>query len=113
MVFSFRTGKSKNLKAKMVVDKDQLFYKTNHRNRGVAVIFNHETFKVPHLSKRNGTNADRNNLKSCLEMLGFNVIVHDDLNAKEVMENVEKCDYEYSLNLIFSMFTIQLFFNRE
>jgi caspase 6 len=76
----------------MVVDKDQLFYKFDHKRRGTAVIFNHEIFDVQHLGKRNGTNADRDNLESCLRRLGFEVIIHNNLTAEGVMDEVEKCD---------------------
>ena len=42
-------------------------YNMSHPKRGTAIIFNHETFFDPRLSKRNGTNIDRDRMESTLK----------------------------------------------
>lgn len=69
--------------------KYALHYNMKHKNRGMAIIFNHENFKNPNL-KRTGTNADRDMLKDVLVKLGFNVKVYNDLKLLELKNTVQQ-----------------------
>ncbi|RZC36072.1 Peptidase C14 domain containing protein [Asbolus verrucosus] len=58
----------------------------NHPKRGTAVIFNHVNFSLPECSKRDGSDKDRDALTDVLHELDFDVIVHNDLTANEVLD---------------------------
>ncbi|XP_014276159.1 caspase-1 [Halyomorpha halys] len=95
--FSNPKNKNKNGDAAMVVHKDSLFYKMDHTSAGVAFIFNHEKFIMPHLRDRTGTQEDCSNLRKCFELLGFSVTVYQDLEIKEFMQRIEKiAELDYS-----------------
>ena len=55
-----------------------------HENRGIALIFNHETFSVQ--PKRNGTLKDGEDLKAILEGLNFDVRDHMDLKLEQIKD---------------------------
>ncbi|XP_063237670.1 caspase-1 isoform X2 [Bacillus rossius redtenbacheri] len=78
------------LKARAPVGRNAAFYNMNHKNRGVALIFNHENFKMGTLRSRTGTTADRENLSSCLKELGFTVTIYNDLAQKQIMTIVNE-----------------------
>ena len=60
----------------MPTEKDASHYNMSHRRRGKAYIFNHMNFDpVQQLKARNGTDADRDNLRVCLRQLDFDVEV--------------------------------------
>lgn len=61
-----------------------VYYDISHVNRGVALIFNHTTFKDEKKTDRNGTVKDALDLKAVLEGLKFDVTVHKDLKAVDV-----------------------------
>ncbi|XP_002197219.4 caspase-6 isoform X5 [Taeniopygia guttata] len=64
-------------------------YKMNHQRRGLALIFNHERFYWHlRLQDRRGTWVDRNNLKSILTELGFEVRLFDDLKKEDVQQRI-------------------------
>uniref|UniRef100_A0A8C5U2M9 Caspase-6 n=1 Tax=Malurus cyaneus samueli TaxID=2593467 RepID=A0A8C5U2M9_9PASS len=67
----------------------------SHPRRGVALIFNHELFNwrltLPH---RNGTMADRDNLKHSLTDLGFEVRPFDNLKADEVLQKIHEASMD-------------------
>ncbi|XP_033247574.1 caspase-1-like isoform X1 [Drosophila miranda] len=65
-------------------------YNMNHKNRGLALIFNHEFFKIPTLQTRLGTNVDAEELSKTFKKLGFDVTVHKDCKWQKIRENVEK-----------------------
>ncbi|EDW31806.1 GL11317 [Drosophila persimilis] len=65
-------------------------YNMNHKNRGLALIFNHEFFKIPRLKTRLGTNVDAEELSKTFKKLGFDVTVHKDCKWQKIRENVEK-----------------------
>jgi hypothetical protein len=70
----------------MPVDRDSETYNMNHKQRGLAIIFNHKTFdKNLDLGIRNGTDVDRDNLVKTLEELDFEVQVHNDLTYKKLV----------------------------
>ena len=48
----------------MPVEKDSETYNMNHKRRGLAIVFNHKNFDPRlGLKTRNGTDADRDNLR--------------------------------------------------
>lgn len=80
----------------MPVPKYATFYNMQHRNRGVAVILNHETFMVNmKLKARAGTSVDAKNLESSLEKLGFKVQVHHNLSVANVDNIVDEGESQW------------------
>ncbi|XP_017847132.1 caspase [Drosophila busckii] len=75
--------------AKMVTDRHAAEYNMRHKNRGMALIFNHEHFDVPTLKSRAGTNVDCENLSRVLKQMDFDVTVHKDCRYKEILRTVE------------------------
>lgn len=62
----------------------------NHKRRGVAIIFNHKNFDPRlGLKTRNGTDADRDNLRVTLRQLDFEVKVFDDLPYREMVRTAK------------------------
>ena len=50
--------------ARMPVERDAEMYNMNHKRRGIALVFNHKNFEPRlGLKTRNGTDADRDNLR--------------------------------------------------
>lgn len=95
-VFGFRKARFDNrVYARMPVDKDAMFYNMNHKNRGRAVIFNHENFQIDRLRPRSGTEVDAANLKDALKAFGFDVSVYHDLNYRELKRIVDKGKLNY------------------
>ena len=83
------------------------FYDFMHDNRGIALIFNHET--ISDQPKRNGTLKDGKDLKAILERLNFDVRDHMDLNfqqIKDILHNGKtlKLEVEYFMNLFLFQF---------
>ena len=67
----------------MPVERDSEVYNMNHPRRGIAIIFNHMNFDPRlGLKQRNGTNVDRDSLRSVLKGLDFEVKVYNDLYFK-------------------------------
>ena len=64
-------------------------YKMNHPRRGLAIVFNHKIFNK-HAQQRNGTNIDRESIKTSLTKLHFEVQIHNDKCTKEISEILEK-----------------------
>uniref|UniRef100_A0A336MXM6 CSON002720 protein n=1 Tax=Culicoides sonorensis TaxID=179676 RepID=A0A336MXM6_CULSO len=75
--------------ARMPVERFGSEYNMNHKNRGYALIFNHEYFDVPSLKARSGTAADCENLVNTLQNLHFNVKVYKDLKYRDILKEVE------------------------
>ncbi|XP_055298994.1 caspase-1-like isoform X2 [Sitodiplosis mosellana] len=72
------------------------YYNMNHKNRGLAVIFNHEEFDDSDWSVRYGTRVDCDNLKTTFTALNFNVRVHEDQTKSEmknILQNVAAEDH--------------------
>jgi len=74
----------------MSVDRNSAYYKMSHKRRGMAIIFNHESFDIQSLKCRNGTNVDRDNLKLAMKDLGFEVAVHDNLTSRDIMKILDQ-----------------------
>ncbi|XP_056603435.1 caspase-6-like [Triplophysa dalaica] len=65
-------------------------YKMNHKRRGIALIFNHESFFWQlRLNNRNGTNADNSNLIRRFDELGFDVRAYENQKRDKVLEILE------------------------
>jgi caspase 7 len=81
--------------AVMPCEKDSELYNMNHRRRGLAIVFNHKNFDPRlGLKTRNGTDADRDNLRSTLRTLDFAVKVYNDLPYKEMERILEEASNE-------------------
>ena len=83
------------------------YYDFMHENRGIALIFNHETFSGQ--LKRNGTLKDGKDLKAILEGLNFDVRDYMDLKLKQIkgiLHNGKtlKLEVEYFMNLFLFQF---------
>ncbi|CAB0004618.1 unnamed protein product [Nesidiocoris tenuis] len=87
---SYEVAKQKLPVAKMSVDKQALFYRMDHKKRGICLILNNEKFFVPNLKDRYGTQADRDNLEVIFNRLGFEVIVRDNLTCSATMKQVKE-----------------------
>ncbi|XP_053623520.1 caspase-1-like [Plodia interpunctella] len=76
--------------AQMPVHRNALYYKMDHKRRGVAIIFNHEYFDIHNLKPRTGTNVDSNNLARVLKSLGFSVTVFENLTYRTLSAHVQE-----------------------
>lgn len=56
----------------------------NHKKRGVAIIFNHFEFDIPHTPARRGTQVDCDAMETSLKDLDFEVIIFNELKANEI-----------------------------
>ncbi|XP_063620182.1 caspase-1 [Cydia splendana] len=75
--------------AKMPVDRNAAYYNMNHKNRGMAIIFNHEHFDIHSLKSRTGTNVDSDNLSKVLKALGFRVTVCHNLKSEDINRYIQ------------------------
>jgi len=75
----------------MPVEKYAEEYNMNHNRRGKAVIFNHDEFK--NKSPRHGSAVDVSILKETYEALGFEVIVHKNLNFAAIQNAITECKF--------------------
>ncbi|KAL1117754.1 hypothetical protein AAG570_004069 [Ranatra chinensis] len=66
----------------------------NHKKRGVALLFNFETFDVPQMARRSGTSADAENLRLQLCRLNFDVRTYNDLKVDELFNIIEAVSKE-------------------
>lgn len=73
----------------------------NHGTRGLAIIFNHEFFKVAHLKQRCGTNIDCENLAETLRSLGFDVKDFHNSDHKDISKYLEKGKISFHVLRIF------------
>lgn len=64
------------------------FYKMDHKNRGLALIFNHETFDAH--KARTGTDVDRNRLKKTLTSLDFHVKCYENLTIEDIKNKLKE-----------------------
>ncbi|XP_055375465.1 caspase-like [Condylostylus longicornis] len=82
--FGFARGEPQARFAKMPVERYAAKYNMKHKNRGVAIIFNHEHFDIPSLKSRAGTNVDCENLCYTFKQLSFEVHVYKDKKFKDI-----------------------------
>lgn len=63
------------------------------------MIFNHETYLDFNLTRRHGTQTDREQLDKTFAALGFDVQIHDDLREADIRRTlVEGKSRDFSLN---------------
>lgn len=82
-----------NVVARMTTERNARYYKMDHPKRGLAIIFNHELFKVSGLKQRTGTHVDCANFKQQLERLNFQVVVYTDLEHQDVIGKIREGKY--------------------
>ncbi|XP_028176285.1 caspase-1-like [Ostrinia furnacalis] len=80
----------RNRFAKMPVDRNAPYYNMNHKNRGMAIIFNHEHFDIHSLKPRTGTNVDSDNLAKVLKSLGFTVTVFHNKKSEDINSYIKQ-----------------------
>ncbi|XP_078120749.1 caspase-8 [Sander vitreus] len=61
------------------------YYALIHSPRGLCVVINNEYFLGTELKNRGGTQEDAKALRTVFTRLGFNVVVHDNLTANEML----------------------------
>ncbi|XP_011196246.2 caspase-like [Zeugodacus cucurbitae] len=81
-------GRYRSCTANMATDRDAVEYNMRHKNRGLALIFNHETFDVRTIEPRTGTNVDCENLTKVLKKLDFDVNVFNDCRLNELKQQL-------------------------
>lgn len=81
---------SSTLTARMATERHAAEYNMKHKNRGPAHIFNHESYDIPSLKSRSGTEEDCRRLSATLKKLGFDVKVHKDKKLKEIQNIIEE-----------------------
>lgn len=64
------------------------FYKMDHKNRGIALIFNHKIFDAHKV--RTGTDKDRDRLEQTLRTLNFDVKIHENKSIDEIKEILDE-----------------------
>jgi hypothetical protein len=82
---------SESYEADMPVEKYAEEYNMNHNRRGKAVIFNHDEFK--NKSLRPGSAVDASILEETYKVLGFEVIIHNNLRVHQIQNAItgRKC----------------------
>ncbi|KAF6036000.1 hypothetical protein EB796_005686 [Bugula neritina] len=70
------------------LDDSAFEYKMNHKNRGVAVIINNDSFyPETQMSDRTGSSVDRDKLHTALSFVGFkDIIVENNLTARKMVD---------------------------
>nr|CAD7575557.1 unnamed protein product [Timema californicum] len=81
---------NRHIEARSPVGRNSAFYSMNHKNRGVAIILNHEFFEIKTLKDRSGTKVDCEKLSSTLQGLGFNVFPYHNLRLKDITKVIEE-----------------------
>lgn len=85
----------------LTTPRDSLDYNMCHRSRGICLIIENETFALRgpstrHLTKRIGSDVDRNQLVNLFDKLSFHVIVQRDLRVsgvREILRQVSHLDH--------------------
>ncbi|XP_066148204.1 caspase-like [Euwallacea fornicatus] len=67
---------------------DDEFYDMGHKNRGIALIFNHTHFDSIMYKERKGTEHDSAALRALLRKLSFHVEVYEDYTLKEIRNSL-------------------------
>ncbi|XP_026285621.1 caspase-2 isoform X1 [Frankliniella occidentalis] len=67
--------------------KNATHYNMEHKERGLALIFNHENFSIPRLNLKSSPRiVDCENFKNTLESIGFKVHIYSDFTVSEINE---------------------------
>lgn len=75
------------------------YYKMNHKNRGLCLIFNHESFLDKSLGLRKGTQVDRNRLLKTFTALDFDVRIFDNSSEWEIRGILKKGKLKFTFNI--------------
>lgn len=82
------------------------YYKMDHKNRGLCVIFNHETFHDTSLALRKGTKVDRDRLQKTFTALDFDVRIVDNPSEWEIRGILKKGELKMQEWEIFSFYPV-------
>lgn len=74
------------MKINVPTERHATYYNMNHKNRGFALIFNHEVFECN--ERRQGTLVDCESLVACLEKLGFIIRLFHDLDYADIQQKI-------------------------
>ncbi|XP_076642964.1 caspase-1 isoform X2 [Halictus rubicundus] len=93
---------------KSPVMKDDTHYNMNHKRRGRCVILNHRKFEMGPDWNRKGSEVDVLKITSVFQnVLGFDVITHDDLTTEQIMDTAKRLSEEdHKDNDCFCMFIL-------
>lgn len=84
------------------MEKDADEYKMDHKKRGKAIILNHEHFERD--ESRDGTMKDVEKISKTMEVLGFEVEVHNDLDYSNILmllkESMSQCVVQFGQKLV-------------
>ena len=83
------------------------YYKMDHKNRGLAIIFNHESFLDFYVPIRKGTHIDRERLYKTYKNLGFDVKVYNNARGADI----EKILKEGNARTIYVHVILRVFFS--
>lgn len=72
------------------------YYDMNHKNRGVALIFNHKEFDNG-WGERKSTEHDCIKLKETFTALNFDVRLHEDRTKSQLKKILEKCELKINI----------------
>lgn len=82
-----------------------------NKKRGIALIFNHETFaNAAVYGRREGTDIDSHKLVETLTGLNFEVKVHKDLRVSEIMNRLEEGLVFRSIDCFGNQYLVSTFF---
>lgn len=82
-----------------------LYYKMDHKNRGLALIFNHAKFD--HHQPRIGTHIDRDRLQSTLQSLNFDVKCYEDFTIEQIKNVFESGNETQTIIYLCTRFSIK------
>jgi caspase-like apoptosis-related cysteine protease len=77
--------------AEMPVAWDADEYNMQHKRRGHAVIFNHDTFDSSDYEPREGSQIDVKNLEEAFRSLLFDVTIHNNLEYSKIKKVISAC----------------------
>lgn len=75
------------------------YYKMNHKNRGLALIFNHEMFVDTGLGQRRGTQVDCERLQKTFTALHFDVRITNNPTELEIRSILKKGNAKMITNM--------------
>ncbi|ETN62297.1 caspase short class [Anopheles darlingi] len=75
-----------------IIERYAAYYPMNHKRRGMALIFSHYNFAVPHIHfpPREGNRVDCDQLSEMLEKFGFDVHIYHDYKLAEIKDVTSK-----------------------
>ena len=76
----------------MPVERDAEEYNMNHKRRGKAVIFSHDKYENESVH-RDGAAVDVRVLTETYEALGFEVVVHENLEFTDIRNATTECKF--------------------